>query len=132
MSQSGPGSDNNALTLDDFRGSANRRRNERKPIGRTVRVYSPEHKSQNAILCDCSPNGVCILLSKPLQADAQFMLKLKTDRLRMLAYTVRWWWKTAEGHFRIGAELSAVFGAPDEPDTEDIFRSVIQVASETR
>ncbi len=117
------------LTLEDFRPPAERRRNERKPVGKAVRVYSPEHKSQAAILCDCSANGVCILSSKPLQADSQFMLKLKTDRLRMVAYTVRWWWKTGEGRFRIGAEMSGIFGAPDETDTESIFRSVLDASN---
>src|SRR5436305_521472 len=117
------------LTLEDFRW-ANRRKEERHPVGKTVRVFTTEDKSRDALLADCSPHGVCIEMPHPIQADAQFLIQLKTDRLRMVAYTVRWWWKMPEGQYRIGAELTGIIGSSDEADAGSVFRALLDAAGE--
>ena len=116
------------LTLQELHGNGNRRREKRHSASRRVRVYCIDDKFRDATLSDCSPQGVCILLAEPIQTDAQFMIQLKADPIQMAAYTVRYWWRTKEGDYRIGAELAGVIGAPDEQEPGIALRSLLDRA----
>src|SRR5258706_6632523 len=59
---------------------------------------------ERAELMDCSPHGIGILFHRSMPPGAQFLLKLKLDRVTLLSYVVRNC--RSEGKsFRIGAQF---------------------------
>jgi hypothetical protein len=77
---------------------------------------------QEAILMDCSPAGVAIGLNRPLTPGDSFLLKLKRDRIVLVAYTVKHCRSVVAGGYHIGAEFAGVVqGTAESPVGPDVI-----------
>ena len=85
-------------------------------------AYGPGEKLvfERAELVDCSPHGIAVTFHRALPVNGQFLLKLKLDRVYLLAYAVRNC-RSDGKFFRIGAQFVRTVGDDaqrgPEPDT---------------
>jgi hypothetical protein len=68
---------------------------------------------EEALLIDCSPNGVCIRLHRQLEPGSPFLLKLKHRRIMLIVYNVKHC-RLIDGEYLIGAEFAGHVHGPNE------------------
>lgn len=135
MERQGDGSRRGTLRLADFRDivSDDRRRDARQSCGRRIVILTcmggeRDWSFQSVELSDCSPGGLGLLTSTPMNAGDQFLAKLKLDQPRLVVYTVRRCTSVGE-RFRIGAELTSVIGMPADGDAGAVVSALLSATA---
>jgi hypothetical protein len=107
-----------ALTLDDLRNSAERRKEPRFPHEREIVILpcaSPQEWTFRTVhLYDCSRHGIGIITTEPFKRGDEFLAKLKVKRMTMVLYRVCHCEQLEDGRFKIGANLVEFVGTPAE------------------
>jgi len=133
MATSEAANDEGVLTVADFRPSAdNPRREERTAFARRVSLLPYVTKARwqfdDAMLADCSPNGVGLYTTAPMAAGEQFLLKLRAGgALLLVIYTVKHCHPAPPGSYRIGAEFSGFLRTGELESASDLFRVLVSL-----
>lgn len=93
-----------------------------------IMAYGPGEKLvfEHAELVDCSPHGIAISFHRALPINGQFLVKLKLNRVYLVAYVVRNC--RPEGKtFRIGAQFVRQFGngSAQDPEPDTIHQALL-------
>jgi hypothetical protein len=132
MGVRGSMTDGGALTLNDFSGIGEadpRRREDRVTCHKTVTllpcVADEVWQFRRALLIDCSPHGIGIVTSSPMQAGQQFLLKLKLDKLMLVIYTVKHCRASTPRRYQIGAEFHGFVQTGEMKDPQTLLEALL-------
>lgn len=119
------------LAIEDFQ--TNRRCEARTPLSRRIDIMACEGHAAwgfvEAELTDCSAHGLSLLLSYPLPAGAQFLVKLRAGgKIQLLVYTVQNSQPAWRGRHRIGARLHGLAAGDACNDPEQIMAALLHEA----
>jgi hypothetical protein len=109
--------------------TCDKRRQARIPATGTVIMAYGEGENlgfEPVRVVDCSPQGVGIVLHRPLPAGSSFLLKLILKPTAFAVYNVRHC-RPAENGYVIGAELHGFIGSPHTPEPygETICKAIL-------
>jgi hypothetical protein len=106
----------------------NRREARTRATGAVIMAYGEGENLgfEPVRVLDCSPQGVGIVLCRPLRRGASFLLKLTLKPAAFAVYDVRHC-RPAEDGYVIGAEFHGFIGSPNvpEPDGETICKAIL-------
>ena len=83
-----------------------------------------EGRFLSAQLTDCSPHGLGLMLSEPLPAGGQVLIRLNLNKLVLLVYTVRYCIPTKIGQYRTGGRFTGYAASSFGGDLDSIVSAL--------
>jgi hypothetical protein len=75
-------------------------------------------------LIDCSPHGLGMTISEPIEAGRQVLVRLKLDRSVLLVYTIRYCIPVTPTQFRAGARFTDYSASSFQGDSAAIVKAL--------
>ncbi len=75
-------------------------------------------------LIDCSPHGMGLTLSEPIEAGRQVLVRMKLDRSILLVYTIRYCIPVTATQFRAGARFTDYSASSYQGDPKAIVKAL--------
>lgn len=123
-----------ALTIGDFTQAVvpdNRRREARAACDRPIDIMpvTPtfDEPHLRALLIDCSPHGLGLIVERPMSAGDQFLVDIVIGQHPVqVLYTVRHCRAAGEHAFKVGAAFSAFISGPDDAAPVALFAALLE------
>src|SRR5438132_2342709 len=119
-----------ALTAADFQPQEgdDKRREERVTHRRVIQLLpeflQEEWRFVEGELIDCSPHGLAVYVPAPMKIGADFMVKLRLDRVVLLLYSVRYC-REEDGRYRVGAQFTGLASDPVRRDPRTVLEALL-------
>ena len=79
----------------------------------------------SAHLTDCSPHGLGLMLSGPMKAGQQVLVRLNVNKMVLLVYTLRYCIPTKIGQYRAGAHFTGYAANSFQGDLDSVVTALV-------